>query len=67
MVASVLVGLSARLLQWQNPAEFGVQFLNGLRARRAQGSLKKSFGFVLDRRKVFANSSDQAAGIPNQG
>jgi hypothetical protein len=37
MAASLLVGLSARLLQWQNPAEFGVQFLSALRARRTQG------------------------------
>jgi hypothetical protein len=39
MAASLLVGLSARLLQWQNPAEFGVQFLDALRARRAQGKI----------------------------
>jgi hypothetical protein len=28
MAASLLVGLSARLLPWQDPAEFGAQFLN---------------------------------------
>ncbi len=32
MAASLLVGLAARLLQWQNPAEFGAQFLNAFRA-----------------------------------
>ena len=37
MAASLLVGLSARLLQWQNPAEFGAQFLSVL-----QGKLKNT-------------------------
>jgi hypothetical protein len=31
MATSLLVGLLARLLQWQSPAEFGAQFLNALR------------------------------------
>lgn len=31
MATSLLVGLSARLLRWQNPVEFGAQFLSALR------------------------------------
>jgi hypothetical protein len=33
MATSLLVGLSARFLQRQNPAEFGAQFLNALRVQ----------------------------------
>lgn len=32
MATSLLVGLAARLLQWQNPAEFGAQFLKAFGA-----------------------------------
>lgn len=44
MATSLLVGLSARLLQWQNSVEFGAQFLNALRrpgffSRKAAGPL----------------------------
>jgi len=39
MAASLLVGVSAWLLQWQNPAEFSAQFLNAL---RGPSFLKKS-------------------------
>jgi hypothetical protein len=41
MATSLLVGLSARLLQWQNPAECGAQFLNALRGRPAQGTFRR--------------------------
>lgn len=33
MATSLLVGLAARLLLWQNPAEFGAQFLNAFRVQ----------------------------------
>ena len=40
MAASLLVGLSARLLQWQHPAELGAQFLDALHTRQVTGKIK---------------------------
>jgi hypothetical protein len=60
MATSLLVGLSARLLQWQNPVEFGAQFLNALRrpsffkksGQSAVSDTKLTLGssFLLDQR-----------------
>jgi hypothetical protein len=60
MAASVLVGLSARLLQWQNPAEFGAQFLNALRARGVLGTFGRIAG-PRSVRQVFSGKSGNSA------
>jgi hypothetical protein len=67
MAASLLVGLSARLLQWQNPAEFGAQFLNALRARRAQRAFAGITGPPSVRQFFFAKSGDSAVAYTRSG
>jgi hypothetical protein len=66
MAASLLVGLSARLLQWQNPAEFGAQFLLAWRARRVPGSVGGNCGTAFGRSGIFTKSGDSAVAIQNQ-
>jgi hypothetical protein len=66
MAASLLFGLSARLLAWQNPAEFGTQFLNAWRARPLQGMLGRIAQSRTVRRAFSRKSGNSAAAIANQ-
>ena len=66
MAASLLVALSARLLQWQNPAEFGAQFLEALRARRVPGSARGNCRTAFGTSGLFAESGGSAVAVQNQ-
>ena len=66
MAASLLVGLSARLLLWQNPAEFGAQFLSALRARGVQRTFGRIAGSPSVRQAFLRKAVTPLLAIQNQ-